>query len=75
MTANGFVQCLVYLAAVPFEELGFPEDLERDSYPSLTKEFLYGVPVVLTLVPPLLLGISKAVRGDRLSGGFNHDEH
>lgn len=53
----------LYLAAAPFEELGFPTDLERFSYPALTKEFLYGVPVVLTLVPPLLLAVSNATRG------------
>lgn len=55
----------LYLSALPFSQLGFPKDIEHQSYPGLTKEFLYGVPVVLTLVPPLLLGISKAVNGDR----------
>lgn len=59
----------LYLAAVPFDRLGFPKDLEQQSYPSLTKEFLYGVPVVLTLVPPLLLGISKAVHHNQANGG------
>ncbi|MBM4062044.1 MAG: 4Fe-4S dicluster domain-containing protein [Planctomycetes bacterium] len=56
----------LYLAAVPFDKLGFPGDLEYVSYPNLTKEFLYGVPVVLTLVPPLLLGIAKATHRDTL---------
>lgn len=62
----------LYLAALPFEQLGFPPDIEQESYPSLTKEFLYGVPVVLTLVPPLLLGISKATSGERAAHGGNH---
>jgi hypothetical protein len=56
----------LYLAAVPFEKLGFPPGIEPESYPALTKEFLYGVPIVLTLVPPLLLGIGKAVQSHRL---------
>ena len=43
--------------------IGFATDLARTTYPSLTKEFLYGVPVVLTLVPPLLLAVSNATRG------------
>ncbi|MBK8974871.1 MAG: 4Fe-4S dicluster domain-containing protein [Planctomycetes bacterium] len=59
----------LYLAKVPFEELGFPKEVETESYPAMTKEFLYGVPVVLTLVPPLLLGISKAVASERPEGG------
>jgi Fe-S-cluster-containing dehydrogenase component len=53
---------VLYLSAVPFEDLGLPGDLERDPYPELTREFLYGVPVVLTLAPALLLGLSQATR-------------
>ena len=56
-----------------FEDIGFPPDLERYSYPALTKEFLYGVPVVLTLVPPLLLAVSNATRGAREGG--DHGSH
>ena len=65
----------LYLSALPFDQIGFPKDLDTETYPSLTKEFLYGVPIVLTLVPPLLLGIGKAVRGQqlRLEEGTNHD--
>ncbi len=51
---------VLYLASVPFDQLGFRTDLGMESYPSYTKEFLYAVPMVLTLVPPLLLGITKA---------------
>jgi len=63
----------LYLAATPFEDLGFPRDLETYSYPALTKEFLYGVPVVLTLVPPLLLAVSNATRGARGGGDHGND--
>lgn len=52
----------MYLAGTKFEDIGFAGEMERVSYPTLTKEFLYGVPVVLTLVPPLLLAISNATR-------------
>jgi Fe-S-cluster-containing dehydrogenase component len=50
----------LYLASVPFDQIGFRTDLGMEAYPSYTKEFLYAVPMVLTLVPPLLLGMSKA---------------
>ncbi len=50
----------LYLAAVPFSQLGFRTDLGEEGYPTLTREFLYGVPVVLTVLPALLLGLHKA---------------
>ena len=53
----------LYLAGVPFEQLGFRTDLGTTPYPVLTKEFLYGVPIVLTLLPPALLAISNATKG------------
>jgi Fe-S-cluster-containing dehydrogenase component len=52
----------LYLASVPFEEIGLRTDLGEEPIPSLTKEFLYAVPFVITLVPPLLLGISEATK-------------
>jgi hypothetical protein len=53
----------LYLSAVPFEQLGFRTDLGTTPLPELTREFLYAVPSVLTLVPALLLGISKITEG------------
>lgn len=52
----------LYLSAVPFEQLGFRTDLGSEPYPEFTKEFLYGVPVVLALWPAFLLGVSNATR-------------
>jgi formate dehydrogenase iron-sulfur subunit len=52
---------MLYLAGVPFEELGFRTDLGDRSYPEYTKEFLYAVPFVLTAVPAFLLAVSRAV--------------
>lgn len=51
---------VLYLASVPFGQLGFRTDLGTQAYPSFTSEFLYAVPFVLTVVPPFLLALSKA---------------
>lgn len=56
---------VLYLASVPFEELGFRTDLSRTPYPNFTREFLYSVPFVLTMFPPFLLAVSKATAGNR----------
>ncbi len=47
----------LYLAAVPFEELGFRTDLGVTPYPEYTRDFLYAVPLVLFGMPALLLGL------------------
>jgi len=54
----------LYLAGVPFEQLGFKTDVGTRPYPELTKEFLYGVPVVLLLWPAFLLALANATRRD-----------
>ncbi|MCG6956567.1 MAG: 4Fe-4S dicluster domain-containing protein [Gemmatimonadetes bacterium] len=54
----------LYLAPVPFEQLGFPTHLDTTPYPTYTREFLYAVPVVLTVLPPFLLAVAKARRGE-----------
>jgi len=53
---------VLYLAAMPFEKIGFRTGIDNSSYPELTKDFLYGVPVVLLLWPPFLLGLNRATR-------------
>ena len=50
----------MYLAAVPFDQLGFNTDIEMRAYPQLAKGFLYSVAVVFLLWPPFLLGLSRA---------------
>lgn len=47
----------LYLSAAPFEQLGFRTDLGVTPYPEYTRDFLYGVPVVLFGLPALLLGL------------------
>jgi ferredoxin len=49
----------MYLAGVPFGELGFPTDVGETPYPNLTTSFLYSVPFVLTLAPMAMLGIAR----------------
>ncbi len=54
----------LYLSPAPFSELGFNTKLQNSSYPALTKGFLYSVPSVDVLLPPLLLGIYAATKNN-----------
>jgi ferredoxin len=54
----------LYLSAVPFEELGFRTDLGEESYPAATTDFLYSVPIILTLWPAFLLALNNATKPD-----------
>ena len=47
---------VLYLASVGFEGLGLPDVGER-GYPELTRGALGTVPFVMTLWPPLLMGL------------------
>jgi formate dehydrogenase iron-sulfur subunit len=58
----------LYLAGVPFDQLGFRTDIARTPYPTYTREFLYAVPVVLTLVPPFLVALNRASRTESAVG-------
>lgn len=58
----------LYLAGVPFDQLGFRTDIARAPYPTYTREFLYAVPVVLTLVPPFLVALNRASRTESANG-------
>jgi Fe-S-cluster-containing dehydrogenase component len=48
----------LYMAAVPFEQLGFRNDLGTEPLPQYTSGFLYSVPAVFLLVPSFLVGLS-----------------
>ncbi|MDO9512857.1 MAG: 4Fe-4S dicluster domain-containing protein [Bacteroidales bacterium] len=54
--------CWLYISPVPFKELGMNTKLQKESYPALTKGFLYSVPSIFVLVPALLLGIQQATK-------------
>jgi len=56
---------VMYLAAVPFEKIGFRTDLGTTPYPEHTKTFLYSVPVVDILLPAFLLGLNAATKGEK----------
>jgi formate dehydrogenase beta subunit len=47
----------IYITDIPFEKLGLPTELGTYAYSSLTQASLAAVPFVLTLWPPLLMGI------------------
>jgi Fe-S-cluster-containing dehydrogenase component len=55
----------MYISPVPFKELGFNTTLQNKSYPELSKGFLYSVPSVFVLLPPLLLGIYEATKNNK----------
>jgi len=63
----------LYLAGVPFEQIGFRTDLGTTAYPELSKGFLYAVPIVLLLWPAFLLGVNTLTKREddvrRIEGG------
>jgi Fe-S-cluster-containing dehydrogenase component len=52
----------LYITDVPFDQLGFRTDLGPTSPPELTRTALAAVPFVLTLWPPLLMGLYSFAR-------------
>jgi formate dehydrogenase iron-sulfur subunit len=54
----------LYLSAVPFNEMGFNTKLQTESYPSLSKGFLYSVPTIFVLWPAMLLGLREATKNN-----------
>ena len=64
---------ILYLSAVPMNELGFSTSLQTSSYPSLSKGFLYSVPSVFVLIPPLLLGLHEATKNKPEEKGEDHE--
>ena len=60
----------LYLASVPFDRIGFRTDLGTTPYPEYTRNFLYGVPVILFGLPAFLLGLNfLSEREDEEEGG------
>jgi formate dehydrogenase iron-sulfur subunit len=47
----------LYISDVPLEDLGLKAGVSTTPYPELTKTALSAVPVVMTLWPPLLMGL------------------
>ena len=57
----------LYLAGVPFEQIGLRTDLGTTPYPEYTQDFLYAVPIILTLWPAFLLALSNATKREEES--------
>jgi hypothetical protein len=47
----------LYISDVPFASLGLPANVEKRSYPEMASGALSVVPFVVTLWPPLLMGL------------------
>ncbi len=47
----------LYLAAVPFGQLALPPGLGTTPYPEYSRDWLLGVPLVITMWPALLMGV------------------
>jgi hypothetical protein len=47
----------LYLTDVSFESIGLPAGVRTEPYPALTASALAAVPFVMTLWPPLLMGL------------------
>ncbi len=62
----------LYLASVPFDQLGFPTNLGTTPYPEYTKEFLYSVPILDFGLPTLLVGLKLLV--DQAGRGKHHED-
>lgn len=56
---------ILYISNIPFEKLGLRKDISKTAYPLRTTDFLYSVPVVLTLLPPFLLALSQATKKEK----------
>jgi formate dehydrogenase iron-sulfur subunit len=65
----------LYISDVPFERLGMKTGLSTTPYPALTKTALSAVPVVMTLWPPLLMGLyTFSRRREQVSGNTQAHE-
>ncbi len=63
----------LYLSAVPFDQIGFRNEIGNESYPELTTGFLYSVPLILTLWPPFLLALSNSTKKDNAENSLGSD--
>jgi formate dehydrogenase iron-sulfur subunit len=59
----------LYLAGVPFGQLGLPADLGTTPYPEFTRNWLLAVPLVIVIWPALLMGIRQFVQRRGQPGG------
>ena len=61
---------VLYLSSIPFAELGFPSELEREPYPRLTWQVLSKIPNIVATGGVLMLGLWWITnRRDRIASG------
>jgi formate dehydrogenase iron-sulfur subunit len=65
----------MYLAAVPFHEIGFRTDLGTQPYPAFTTDLLYAVPIISFGVPAFLLALNTLTRPDNQRETGEEDDH
>lgn len=65
---------VMYLSAVPFEQLGFPESIGTISHSQLASASLSAVPFILTLGPPFLLAIHAFAKNREETAGRESEE-
>jgi len=63
----------MYVTPVGINELGFKTNLQMESYPALSKGFLYSVPSVFVLLPVLLLGVHEATKTKKPNEGDENE--
>ena len=63
---------LLYLAAVPFEKLGFKSEVKQEFYPEYTWEFLSKIPVEIVAIAAAMAG-TWYFRKKRLEGNNNKE--
>jgi Fe-S-cluster-containing dehydrogenase component len=69
----------LYISDVPLETLRLPKGVEKTSYPEMADRALSAVPFIITLWPPLLMGLwaaskrQKKLAASRMSGEEHHE--
>jgi len=66
----------IYLcsSSASFDDLGFNMKVGNTPYPEYTKGFLYSVPLILILWPVFLLGLSDAIKGEKIKSFGDYKE-
>jgi len=68
----------LYISDVPLETLRLPQNVEKSSYPEMAERALSAVPFVITLWPPLLMGLwaaSKQPKKPAAAGTVGEGRH
>jgi hypothetical protein len=65
----------LYVTDVPFEQLGLPSDVGTRAYPDLVTGALGAPPFVMTLWPPLLMGIYAMTHAREKAAASNDAGH